>query len=90
MVKLPMQKKECCCQTFIGVLMLALFLNACASMPVNELMLMPAPDVFDQGDWDPFTDRDPIQDIPYGGIENLRPETKALVAAMAAMMKKKQ
>jgi esterase/lipase superfamily enzyme len=31
-------------------------------------MLMPAPDVFDQGDWDPFTDRDPIKDIPYGGI----------------------
>jgi hypothetical protein len=31
-------------------------------------MLMPAPDVFDQGDWDPFTDRNPIKDIPYGGI----------------------
>jgi hypothetical protein len=31
-------------------------------------MLMPAPDVFDQGDWGPFTDRDPIKDIPYGGI----------------------
>ena len=31
-------------------------------------MLMPAPDVFDQGDWDPFTDRDPIKDIPDGGI----------------------
>ena len=31
-------------------------------------MLMPAPDVFDQGAWDPFTDQDPIEDIPYGGI----------------------
>jgi hypothetical protein len=31
-------------------------------------MLMPAPDVFDQGDWDPFTDRDPVKDIPYGGV----------------------
>ncbi|MGD8270226.1 MAG: hypothetical protein PVH69_08630 [Desulfobacterales bacterium] len=31
-------------------------------------MLMPAPDVFDQGDRDPFTDRDPVKDIPYGGI----------------------
>lgn len=29
---------------------------------------MPAPDVFVQGEWDPFTDRNPIEDIPYGGV----------------------
>ena len=57
-----------CCQRVLLVLLPALFLSACASMPVDQLLLMPAPDVFDQGDWDPFTDRDPIQDIPYGGI----------------------
>jgi esterase/lipase superfamily enzyme len=50
------------------MLLMALLLSACASTPVDQLMLMPAPDVFDQGDWDPFTDRDPIKDIPYGGI----------------------
>ena len=35
-------------------------------------------------------DRKQGHDVPYGGIENLRPETKALVAAMAAMMKPKK
>ena len=34
-----------------------------------------------------FPDREPGRDVPYGGIENLRPETKALIAPMAAMMK---
>jgi hypothetical protein len=34
----------------------------------NQLLLMPAPDVYDQGDWNPFTDRNPIEDIPDGGI----------------------
>jgi arylsulfatase len=32
-------------------------------------------------------DREPGRDIPYGGIDNLRPETKALVQSMAAWMK---
>jgi len=54
-------------QTLI-VLVLVTSLSGCASQPVDQLMLMPAPDVFDQGDWDPFGDRDPIEDIPYGGI----------------------
>ena len=50
------------------VLMFVLALSGCASQPKNQIMLMPAPDVFDQGEWDPFTDHDPIKDIPYGGI----------------------
>ena len=50
------------------VLAVVLTLAACASQPKNQIMLMPAPDVFDEGDWDPFTDRNPIKDIPYGGI----------------------
>ncbi len=60
--------KTGCVQLLGPLLGLVLFLSACASKPVNEIMLMPAPDVFDQGNWDPFTDRDPIQDIPYGGM----------------------
>ena len=67
-MKLWLFPKTCCGQLLIPVFGLALFLSACASKPVNELMLMPAPDVFDQGDWDPFTDRDPVKDIPYGGM----------------------
>ena len=50
------------------VLVVALVLSGCASQPKNQILLMPAPDVFDQGEWDPFTDRNPIKDIPYGGI----------------------
>ncbi len=36
-----------------------------------------------------YPDREPGRDLPYGGIENLRPETKALVKSMAAWMKPK-
>ena len=55
-------------RAFLMVLMFVLALSGCASQPKNQILLMPAPDVFDQGDWDPFTDRNPIEDIPYGGI----------------------
>ena len=34
-----------------------------------------------------YPDREPGRDIPYGGIENLRPETQALVSSMAASKK---
>jgi arylsulfatase len=37
-----------------------------------------------------FPDREPGRGIPYGGIENLRPETQALVDAMAAWKKPAQ
>ena len=53
---------------YLMMLVVVLVLSGCASQPKNQIMLMPAPDVFDQGDWDPFTDRNPIKDIPYGGI----------------------
>ena len=36
-----------------------------------------------------YPDREPGRGLPYGGIENLRPETKALVQSMAAWMKPK-
>jgi arylsulfatase len=31
-----------------------------------------------------YPDRQPGMDVPYGGIENLRPETKALVETFLA------
>jgi arylsulfatase len=34
-----------------------------------------------------YPDREPGRDLPYGGIENLRPETKALVQSMGAWLK---
>lgn len=37
-----------------------------------------------------YPDRKPGMDVPYGGIENLRPETKDLVATMAARKPKKK
>ncbi len=37
-----------------------------------------------------FPDRKQAHDVPYGGIVNLRPETKELVARMSAMMPKKK
>jgi esterase/lipase superfamily enzyme len=53
---------------YLMMLVVVLVFSSCASQPKNQIMLMPAPDVFDQGEWDPFTDRNPIKDIPYGGI----------------------
>ena len=50
------------------VLILIFNLAACAKKPVNEIFLMPAPDVYDAGAIDPFTDTDPIKQIPYEGI----------------------
>ena len=55
-------------RNYLMVLLVVLALSGCASQPKDQIMLMPAPDVFDQGDWDPFTDHDPIKDIPYGGV----------------------
>ena len=55
-------------RVYLMVFAIVLTLSGCASQPKDQIMLMPAPDVFDQGDWDPFTDRDPIKDIAYGGI----------------------
>lgn len=53
---------------YILVLLLILNLSACAKKPINQIFLMPAPDVYDEGAIDPFTDNDPIEQIPYQGI----------------------
>jgi esterase/lipase superfamily enzyme len=43
-------------------------LTACATKKLNEINLMPAPDVYEDGAVDPFTDINPIEKIPYQGI----------------------
>jgi esterase/lipase superfamily enzyme len=45
-----------------------ILLAACASPDPYQLDLMPAPQVYSQGNVDPFEDRNPIEDIPYQGI----------------------
>jgi len=52
---------------FIGLVLL-FNLTACAQKPITEIYLMPAPDVYDAGAIDPFTDFDPIEAIPYEGM----------------------
>ena len=53
----------------ILVLILLFSLTACAKKtPNNQIFLMPAPDVYDTGAIDPFTDFDPITTIPYEGM----------------------
>ncbi len=56
---------------FARLLILALLfsLTACGSkQPINQIFLMPAPDVYDAGAINPFTDTDPIENIPYEGV----------------------
>ena len=54
----------------LRLLALALLLNlsACAKKPINQIFLMPAPDVYDAGAIDPFTVSNPIESIPYQGM----------------------
>lgn len=47
---------------------LAANLTACASNKPHEIDLMPAPDFFEAGAIDPFSDSNPIENIPYSGI----------------------
>jgi len=50
------------------VLILIFTLVGCGGKRIDQIFLMPAPDIYDAGAIDPFTDSDPIEDIPYGGI----------------------
>ena len=53
-------------QIMVAALMITM--TACAGSALYEINLMPAPDVYDEGAIDPFTDIDPISEIPYSGI----------------------
>ncbi len=54
-------------RTVLAVCYLIL-LTACASSDPSQRDLMPAPQVYSQGNIDPFEDRNPMEDIPYQGI----------------------
>lgn len=56
---------------FVAFWML-LSLAACSSSKVYQIYLMPAPDIYDQADINPFADYDLIEAIPYEG--NLYPK----------------
>ncbi len=49
-------------------LLAVLALAGCSSLPVDEVDLMPAPDVYGDGLLDPLPDSSPYGEIPYKGI----------------------
>jgi esterase/lipase superfamily enzyme len=59
-----------CRISFINLIALILLLGlaACASKKLYEINLMPAPDIYEEGVINPFTDTDPMENIPYSGI----------------------
>jgi len=56
------------CSRKINVLAVATLLSACASAPVDQIELMPAPDVYGDGLLNPLPDTSPFDRIPYDGI----------------------
>jgi esterase/lipase superfamily enzyme len=65
----PQQKRENKDMTRILLAgALIVFMTSCAGTTDYVIDLMPAPDVYDGGAIDPFTDRNPISMIPYSGI----------------------
>ena len=51
-----------------AVLTVTLLLSACASAPIDQIELMPAPDVYGEGLLNPLPDQNPFESIPYKGI----------------------
>jgi len=53
----------------LAILWVLLTLTACGGgNKIYQLNLMPAPDIYDEADINPFSDFDPIEAIPYHGI----------------------
>lgn len=50
------------------VALLFLTVNGCASLPIDQVNLMPAPDVFGDGLLNPLPEVNPFTNIPYKGI----------------------
>jgi len=64
----PLYNKQVLLARFL-VLVLLFSLTACAKkQPINQIFLMPAPDVYDAGAIDPFTDFNPMEAISYEGM----------------------
>jgi len=54
-----------------GILLAALLIGSlagCARHNPKQIFLMPAPDIYDSGAIDPFTDTHPLEQMPYEGI----------------------
>jgi esterase/lipase superfamily enzyme len=49
-------------------LLLVLLVGGCASTPIDQVDLMPAPDVYGDGLINPLPESNPMENIPYGGI----------------------
>jgi len=49
-------------------ILLVIYLSGCATHKPYEIELMPAPDVYEKGLIDPFSDRNPLKAIPYEGM----------------------
>jgi esterase/lipase superfamily enzyme len=58
----------CCHRRAAIVLSLTALLSACASVPVDQIALMPAPDVYGDGMLNPLPEANPFDRIPYDGI----------------------
>lgn len=54
--------------TQLPVLVLLAILAGCASPPVDQIALMPAPDVYGDGLLNPLPETNPFNRIPYDGI----------------------
>ena len=52
----------------IGCVALLLTITSCASLPLDEVNLMPAPDVYGDGLLNPLPEINPFPNIPYKGI----------------------
>ena len=50
------------------LIIFTIYLSGCATDRPYEIELMPAPDVYEKGLFDPFDDRNPLKAIPYEGI----------------------
>lgn len=58
----------CCHRRTAIVFSVAALLSACASAPVDQIALMPAPDVYGDGMLNPLPKTNPFDRIPYDGI----------------------
>jgi len=56
------------CRRKVIVLTVTALLSACASAPVDQIELMPAPDVYGDGLLNPLPETNPFDRIPYDGI----------------------
>jgi len=52
----------------LTMVLATVLLTACASAPIDEIQLMPAPDVYGDGLLNPLPDSNPFDQIPYDGI----------------------